>query len=166
MNSTQRNFCGATFHHDGDDREHRCFGPSGHDKVHHCICIDRGMPWSRYGPRYFDREGKPLPMCAWAVLFEDRHEYGAIGKTDVGPWWISTVWLGMDHQWGDGPPLIFETMVFWHGPTGSTPDQGYEYQERYSTEAQARAGHALAVAQCQQWQGVLDALDWQGRSDE
>jgi len=28
---------------------------------------------------------------------------------------VSTVFLGLDHQWGDGPPLLFETMVFLAG---------------------------------------------------
>lgn len=29
--------------------------------------------------------------------------------------WVSTVFLGIDHQYGDGPPLLFETMVFRNG---------------------------------------------------
>jgi hypothetical protein len=55
---------------------------------------------------------------------------------------ISTVFLGLDHQWGDGPPLIFETMVF-----GGRFDQS---QERYPTEEAALAGHARWVAQASQ----------------
>lgn len=31
---------------------------------------------------------------------------------DVGQVKVSTVFLGLDHQYGDGPPLLFETMVF------------------------------------------------------
>jgi hypothetical protein len=51
---------------------------------------------------------------------------------------VSTVFLGLNHQYGDGPPLIFETMVF-----GGKYDQE---QERYATEAQALEGHARWVA--------------------
>src|SRR5262245_14898324 len=46
---------------------------------------------------------------------------------------ISTVFLGLDHQWMDGPPLLFETMVF-NGPCN-------EFQERYSTWKEAEEGH-------------------------
>jgi hypothetical protein len=50
---------------------------------------------------------------------------------------VSTVFLGLDHQWGDGPPLVFETMIF-----GGEHDQ---YQERYSTWDEAEAGHKQGV---------------------
>lgn len=51
---------------------------------------------------------------------------------------ISTIWLGLDHQWeDDGLPLIFETMVF----------DNYEeiYCDRYSTWKEAEEGHQKAV---------------------
>ena len=51
---------------------------------------------------------------------------------------VSTVFLGLDHQWEGGPPLIYETMIF-----GGVHD---EFQERYSTRDEAIAGHAVAVA--------------------
>ena len=54
---------------------------------------------------------------------------------------VSTVWLGMDHSFGDGPPLIFETMVF-----GGELDQECD---RYTTEEQAQQGHAAMVARVQ-----------------
>ena len=56
---------------------------------------------------------------------------------------VSTVFLGLNHQFGDGPPLIFETMIFSPGPLD---------QEcwRYSTESEALVGHAAAVAQLQE----------------
>ena len=50
---------------------------------------------------------------------------------------VSTVFLGLDHNWGDGPPLLFETMIF-----GGKHDQ---YQERYSTYEEAEAGHEEAL---------------------
>jgi hypothetical protein len=51
---------------------------------------------------------------------------------------VSTVWLGLDHNWWpDRPPLIFETMIF-----GGKLDLEVW---RYSTEEQAVAGHADAV---------------------
>lgn len=131
-----------------DTRDHRCFLPAGHMDTapHRCICVDRLL--TGYGPDYYDRQGKPIPMCAWSVLFEDREGYGRVRSTYVGPWWISTIWLGLDHGFNfkkrpDYRPMIFETMVFWHGPEGG--ERRYEDGERYSTEAEARRGHARFV---------------------
>lgn len=60
-------------------------------------------------------------------------------------YFVSTVWLGMDHNWsGEGKPIIFETMVFAYDEDGEVNFSG-EYQERYATEKEALAGHAKAV---------------------
>ena len=51
---------------------------------------------------------------------------------------VSTVFLGIDHQFGDGPPLLFETMLF----------SDYDEKEwRYSTWDEAVAGHERVVAE-------------------
>ncbi len=50
---------------------------------------------------------------------------------------VSTIFLGLDHQYGEGPPLLFETMIF-----GGPHDQ---YCNRYSTYDEAVAGHRKAV---------------------
>lgn len=51
---------------------------------------------------------------------------------------VSTVFLALDHAYGGGAPLLFETMIF-----GGEHDQ---YQERYSTWAEAEEGHRKACA--------------------
>jgi hypothetical protein len=51
---------------------------------------------------------------------------------------VSTVFLGLDHAWGKGPPMLFETMIF-----GGEHDQ---YQERCSTWEQAEEMHRRACA--------------------
>lgn len=33
-------------------------------------------------------------------------------KTEIGDYIVSTVDLGLDHSFGDGPPLYYETMIF------------------------------------------------------
>ena len=56
---------------------------------------------------------------------------------------VSTVFLGLDHNFMlDGPPMLFETMVF-----GGKHDM---FQKRYCTEEQAKEGHARAVAMCRE----------------
>lgn len=52
---------------------------------------------------------------------------------------VSTVFLGLDHQWGDGPPLLFETMVF------PEDDFAEEDMDRYSTWEEAVEGHRNMV---------------------
>jgi hypothetical protein len=49
------------------------------------------------------------------------------------------VFLGLDHSFGRGDPVLFETMVF-GGPLGSA-------QWRYCTWAEAERGHEEAVVQ-------------------
>lgn len=51
---------------------------------------------------------------------------------------VSTVFLGLDHSFGFGPPLIFETMIFGKGGWCD------EYCDRYSTWQEAEAGHRKA----------------------
>jgi len=105
---------------------------------------DPNDPFEPAFPRYYDREGKRISLAEWARLFEDREGYGRIAEEDVltpnGELaWVSTVWLGLDHNYfGSGPPLIFESMVF---------EQGMDdrYMDRYPTEQAAREGHAFIV---------------------
>ena len=78
-------------------------------------------------PMYYDRQGFPipadpdeastepgwmLPVLQWAKLKQDR-EYSRVAYDDLPDGsYLSTVWLGLDHSHGMGPPLIFETMRF------------------------------------------------------
>ena len=91
---------------------------------------------------FFDKAGQPISSdeVMRRRYGPDRKvsDYARIGSTEIGDIHISTVWLGMDHQFEDGPPLIFETMVF-GGPLA-------DYQWRYATEAEAIAGHDQVVA--------------------
>lgn len=85
---------------------------------------------------------QPVPCddpSAWAAWFAlaDR----AVKQTNLGDVIdISTVFLGLDHQWGDGPPLLFETMVFRY-PSAESLDM-----DRYPTWDDAVAGHEAIVA--------------------
>jgi hypothetical protein len=91
-----------------------------------------------YDSRYYDRDGKPMDMMTWAQSLEGDRRVGLDTLPDGKR--VSTVWLGLDHNFDhDGPPLIFETMVF---PPDSSQDL---YCERYSTLAEAEAGHARVL---------------------
>jgi hypothetical protein len=82
----------------------------------------------------------PCDLMTWARWFEKGNR--VVAKTALPGCEVSTVFLGLDHRFGsDGPPIIFETMVF----GGPFDQQG----ERYSTWAEAEAGHARWVEKCQ-----------------
>lgn len=78
----------------------------------------------------------PCDLMTWARSFEKTNR--VVAQTTVGESKISTVFLGLDHSFGDGPPLLFETMVF-GGPMA-------DEMERYATYDEAEAGHAAMVA--------------------
>jgi len=80
----------------------------------------------------------PTDLLTWAKYIETRREGRHVADEKVGDVRISTVFLGLDHAFGGGPPLLFETMVF-----GGEHDQE---MDRYTTWEQAEAGHKAMVA--------------------
>jgi len=88
----------------------------------------RGNPYSVSYPQYYDRQGFPipgeedtsapepewmLPTLQWAKLHSDP-DYKRVARDELPDGsYLSTVWLGLDHNFGfGGPPLFFETMRF------------------------------------------------------
>jgi len=86
---------------------------------------------------------KPVPcddLMKWAnwMGVADRH----VAKTQVSDdITVSTVFLGLNHNYGEGDLLLFETMVF-----GGSLDEG---MERYTTWEQAEKGHKRWVEKAQ-----------------
>ena len=77
-------------------------------------------------------------VLEWAKQFESADR--RIAFTDTGDGEVSTVFLGLDHNFcGKGPPILFETLIF---RTSRTHDQD---MWRYGTKAKALVGHGLAV---------------------
>lgn len=74
-------------------------------------------------------------LFAWGNWIE-KHDR-RVNQTRIGDVRVSTVFLGLDHNFGNGKPLLFETMIF-----GGNRDS---YQERYSTWKEAEKGHREAV---------------------
>jgi hypothetical protein len=89
-------------------------------------------------PLYYDRQGKPMSLWEWANSMEAAHDRH-VAEDYVGEVRVSTVWMGLDHNWlRTGLPLIFETMIF-----GGNHDMECW---RYPTEAAALAGHDQALS--------------------
>jgi hypothetical protein len=76
---------------------------------------------------------KPEPdLLTWAKWFQTATRQ--VAENAINDVRVSTVFLGVDHNlFGDGPPVLFETMVF-----GGDLDQE---QVRYSTWDEAERGH-------------------------
>lgn len=88
---------------------------------------------------WYDRDGEPITLGQWGVL-RTRRDYMRVAMTSVNDMWISTVWIGLAMlSWGDGPPLIFETLIF---DEAGDPTRA---MWRYATEEQALEGHQRAV---------------------
>jgi len=104
---------------------------------------------------YYNMAGEPITLGEWInAPFDDRRV--ALDELDGGD--VSTVHLGLDHSYaGDiGPPLIFETMCF----DGEHDGECW----RYSTLAEARAGHARAVALVKGDDALTQSSDHRGGS--
>ncbi len=85
-------------------------------------------------------DGKTPVACdlmTWARAFEDRNARRVAATELPGGIRVSTVFLGLDHSFGEGPPILWETMIF-----GGNHD---EDQWRYSSYDDAIAGHERAV---------------------
>ena len=98
---------------------------------------------------YYLRDGTATDAGTWAQYFEGLDRQVAVtrvvdGALPASSCVVSTVFVGLDMNFHDGPPLIFETMVF--GPAGCMDGD----QWRWSTEAQALAGHErIVIAVCE-----------------
>jgi hypothetical protein len=88
-----------------------------------------------------DRQPVKEPdILAWALWKGFNHAECVVAQEHVGELFISTVFLGLDHNWARrGPPLLFETMVF--------SGKAALGQRRCSTWSQAEEQHANVVGQ-------------------
>jgi hypothetical protein len=78
---------------------------------------------------------KPVKdVLEWGKYFDKSDR--TVKKTTVGEAKVSTVFLGLNHRFGEGEPLLFETMIF-----GGKEDG---WRKRYSTWDEAVKGHDTA----------------------
>ena len=106
---------------------------------------------------YYSRKGKPISFDQWAQSRENKR----VAEDYVEGKWVSTVHLGINLglNWTEGPPLIFETMVFpCKSGEGNVDDWNEEFCQRYSTEELALRGHQDIVRQIKEgrWREGLD----------
>lgn len=101
---------------------------------------------------YYILDGHTVVPCdhdTWLhwISDEDNFQKKRVALTQLGDLKVSTVFLGLDHNFSNAKIAIFETMVF-GGP-------GDEDMERYSTWDEAVEGHQRMV---DKWKDVKTSL--------
>lgn len=97
---------------------------------------------------FYKRDGTKYPkgnkgLFQWGRDLEDFNKK-VVKQETINGYWISTVWLGMDHSFlPDEKILIFETMVFDRRDNKKSFDE--LDMDRYSTEEEALKGHKRIV---------------------
>lgn len=88
-----------------------------------------------------DKLGQKLNKFGFREDFNYENRFHLMDVVDG--YYISTTDLGLDHSFGFGPPLYYETMIF--AVKKNKIDWGDLYCERYTTEEQAKEGHKKAI---------------------
>jgi hypothetical protein len=99
---------------------------------------DLGLRCDKY---ILNHQGEPEPcpdLLKWGLWFESAErrvcaDLDEGNEQDGTRVYVSTVFLGLDHSFGDGPPVLWETMVF-----GGVLDGE---QRRYTSLEAALEGH-------------------------
>src|SRR3990167_790601 len=86
-------------------------------------------------------------IVEWGRWFETADL--TVAETKVGKVTVSTVFLGLDHSFGGGTPILFETMILGGKEHG--------YQERYASLEESMIGHERAVVLARQ---ANNRLQW------
>jgi len=98
---------------------------------------------------YLDDNGEPVGadlddprLIEWfSHSWEPGPRSKRVAENEVDHYWVSTVFLSIDHAFLDGPPVLWETMVF-DRETGESD----LYCEGYASREAAMQGHARVVA--------------------
>lgn len=84
-----------------------------------------------------DDDKNPIPASLEEYVKWKLENNIHVGKDEIGGVRVSTVFLGIDHQFGKGPPILWETMIF--------GGQHNEAQSRYASHDDALKGHQVAL---------------------
>lgn len=100
------------------------------------------MPLNPHGGDWYilDEAHNPVRvkgLLEWARWIQTAERHRHVGYDEINGLLVSTIFLGLDHRHlGEGPPILFETMILGRHDDG--------YQMRCCTWAQAEAEHEIA----------------------
>lgn len=103
-----------------------------------------------------DDERRPVKaeLLEWAAWI-DKWENRSVAFDTTQLFDVSTVFLGIDHSWSKGPPVLFETMVFERKAEIKEifgrlmPIRADVEQNRYVSWDDAQAGHQATLRRLQ-----------------
>jgi hypothetical protein len=122
--------------------------------------VSGGKYWQIPGDKWILNErGEPIPendLLTWATWIE--HSRRHVDWTYIGRSWVSTIFMGLDHSFVRGVPILWETMVF-----GGALDQ--EQTRCGGSREQAMAMHSEMCARVTEaerfWVPIFAFLDEQ-----
>lgn len=125
--------------------------------------------------RYILQDRVPVPcdnLLEWGRWLEEHRAEQMVGHDHVGQYRVSTVFLALDFNWGLGPPLLFESIIFDDDQTfedfrGRTQKGVTVWCRRTSTWELAQELHraALLVAKLGKFDEDEDGGDESGGDD-
>lgn len=99
-----------------------------------------------HGHWILDEKGEnpvPVDLMTWAKWFEPRGNR-IVKQEQVGKYMVSTVFLGIDHNYEpDGAPILWETMVF--DRSSDSPGHDLDMDRCSGNREQAEAMHQRMV---------------------
>ena len=90
----------------------------------------------------YDRDLEPFDSWEESKI---RFDGKRLMKTYVGDYCVSTVWLGINHNFKADEPIVFETMIFNTNTSSYYELYTDKYLERYKSEEEAGRGHLRIV---------------------
>lgn len=94
------------------------------------------------GKYILDKRGHVIrcdDLIKWSEWFEHSGMKRQLASTTLKQGHVSTIFLSLDHNFGGGKPILWETMVFGSKKFGSNLNR------RYYTKAEALKGHKAIV---------------------
>lgn len=99
-----------------------------------------------------NENGNPVAepdLLKWAKWCEKTLD-NRVARDEIGDSLISTVFLSLDHNWGSGPPILWETMVF-----GGELDEEQDCCSGSREQAQAMHAKMVQRVRCANSKGKL-----------
>lgn len=93
-------------------------------------------------------------LFKWGRWMEEQHRR-RVAETMVEGIRVSTVFLGLDHGCGEGPPILFETMIF-------GGEHNLDYQTRCCTWGEAEKMHLAGIKAAKKG-GKAPTSEWANR---
>lgn len=106
------------------------------------------MKRRNFQPMWYTPDGQPADLRTANDLLANG-DARRVALTRLGMWEVSTVFLVLDHAMGmgEGPPVLWETMLFCHDDNSGVRDMADLDCRRYTSREGAERGHEEMVSE-------------------